>query len=129
MEVVVVCALLVLSWFAWQLVKAKRFTRFKLFLTEQISPQVEQGILEQLTEQQSELYPNNEIHQQATLYFWTQYRVRILQWALMNELLTEQQLKKDKQWRNCQHLFYIEKPYLVTQYQKLEEREVDNVKR
>lgn len=105
--------LALIAWLAWQLVKAKQFTRFKLYLIKDIKPQVKQSIIEQLHDERSDVFPNNEEHQKATCYYWTQYPVRVLQWALAHNILTEQQLKQEKQWRNCQHLFYVEQAYLV----------------
>ncbi|WP_440875780.1 hypothetical protein [Thalassotalea sp. PLHSN55] len=113
MLVIQVFAVLILVWFAWQLYRAKQFTKFKNDLTHQVQPQVVNSLIVELEENRSEMFPNNEAHQEAAIYYWTQYRVRILQFALEKELLTKEGLVRDKKWRHCQHLFHVEKQYLA----------------
>ena len=109
MEVIVFLAFLSLAWLVWQLVKAKRFNRFKLQIDQELKEKVIASIIDELNETRSEDYPNNESHQAATLFYWTQYKSRILQAALNREIIDEQWLKKTGNLRNCQHLFFIEK--------------------
>jgi len=111
-EFFIVFALAILLWMAWLLVKAKRFTQFKREIEEELKPKVIADILAELEESRSELFPNNDAHQQATLYYWTQYKARILQAALQREIISTQWLKDTGNLRNSQHLFHIEQQYL-----------------
>lgn len=95
-------------WLCWQLYRAKQFTRFKLYLNDELKTEVANKITEQLEETRSELLPNNDCHKEATTLYWTQYPVRILQFALTHELLTKEQLQADGKWRYCQHLFHVQ---------------------
>jgi len=112
-EFIVAAAVVVLLWFVWQLVKAKRFTKFKQCLEKEIKPKVFAHIMNELDETRSDLLPNNEVHQQATLYYWGQYKVRILQAALIREIIDEQWLKDTGNVKNSQHLFFIERDKLA----------------
>jgi len=107
-----VLALVILLWMAWLLVKAKRFTRFKREIEQELKPKVIADILIELEESRSDVFPNNEVHQQATLYYWTQYKARILQAALQRDIINQQWLKDTGNLRNSQHLFHIEQQYL-----------------
>ena len=107
-EFIAIFALASLMWLIWQLIKAKRFTQFKQLLEHEIKPKVVAHIINELNETRSDLLPNSEAHQKATLYFWGQYKVRILQAALMRDIIDEAWLKETGNWRNSQHLFFIE---------------------
>ena len=107
-----VFALAILLWMAWLLIKAKRFTQFKREIEQELKPKVIADILAELEESRSELFPNNEVHQQATLYYWTQYKARSLQAALQREIISTQWLKDNGTLRNSQHLFHIDQQYL-----------------
>ena len=100
-------------WFFWQLMKAKRFTKFKQCLEKEIKPKVFEHIINELNNTRTELLPNNGIHQQATLYYWGQYKVRILQAALLRDIIDEQWLKDTGNIKNSQHLFFIEQDKLA----------------
>ena len=102
----------VILWMAWLLVKAKRFTQFKQHIEKELKPKVIADILAELEENRSDVFPNNEIHQQATVYYWSQYKGRILQAALQREIITTQWLKDTGNLRNSQHLFHVEQEYL-----------------
>ena len=102
----------ILLWMAWLLVKAKRFTKFKQQIEQELKPKVVADIFAELSASRSELFPNNEIHQQATVYYWTQYKARILQAALQREIISQQWLKDTGNLRNSQHLFHIEQEHL-----------------
>jgi hypothetical protein len=108
-ELIVIIAGATLLWLIWQLIKAKRFTRFKQLLEQEIKPKVIAHIEAELKETRSDLLPNSTSHIQATIYFWSQYKVRILQAALMREIIDEKWLKETGNWRNSQHLFFIER--------------------
>lgn len=112
MEFIVVIALLSLAWLIWQLIKAKQYTRFKRLIAEELKPKVVQKIIISLNKNRSEAFPNNKIHEQATLYYWTQYNGRILKAALIHEVIDEKWLKETGNVRNSQHLFHVEQQYL-----------------
>ena len=114
MEIIASLALLSLLWLIWQLVKAKRFTRFKQQIDAELKEKVIASIKEELEDTRSEQYPNNECHQEATLLYWTQYKSRILHAALEREIINQQWLIKTGNLRNAQHLFFIERHYLPT---------------
>ena len=112
MEIIATLALLSLVWLSWQLVKAKKFTRFKQHIGSELKEQVIANIIEELTLTRSEQLPNNDCHQTATLLYWTQYKSRILHAALQREIIDQQWLIESGNMRNAQHLFFIERQYL-----------------
>ncbi len=109
---IVFIALFSLLWLVWQLLKAKRFNRFKQQIEDELKNKVIQNIIDELNESRSELYPNNDNHQEATILFWTQYKSRILHTALQRGIIDKQWLKNSGNLRNAQHLFHIENQYL-----------------
>lgn len=112
MEIIATLALLSLLWLVWQLVKAKRFTRFKQQIDAELKEKVVASIKEELAETRSEQYPNSDCHQDATIFYWTQYKSRILHAALQREIVDQQWLTETGNLRNAQHLFFIERHYL-----------------
>ncbi|MGV2873424.1 hypothetical protein [Colwellia sp. E150_009] len=114
MQIIAVLALASLVWLIWQLIKAKRYTRFKQKIEEELKAKVIASIIEDLAENRSATYPNNNCHQEATIFYWCQYKSRILHAALQREIVTEQWLKDSGNLRNAQHLFYVEREYLPT---------------
>jgi len=115
MQIIVVLALASMVWLIWQLIKAKRFTRFKQKIEDELKDKVIASIIEELAESRSEARPNNDCHQTATIYYWCQYKSRILHAALQREIITEQWLKDSGNLRNAQHLFFVESKYLPVQ--------------
>lgn len=115
MEVFALIAVAILSWLVWQLVKAKRFNRFKDKIEIELKPLVIEKIKEHLVLTRCELLPNNNVHQQATIDYWCQYKSRILQVALQLHVIDKQWLIDSKNIRNCQHLFHIEKHRMPSQ--------------
>jgi len=111
-EVIVLIAGSALLWLCWQLLQAKKFTKFKQRIEQELKPQVINKIIEDLNEQRSELFPNNDCHTNATIFYWTQYKSRILKAALQQEIIDETWLKDTGNWRNSQHLFHIEQHVL-----------------
>jgi hypothetical protein len=111
-EVIVLIAGSAFLWLCWQLIQAKKFTKFKLRIEQELKPQVIGKIIEDLNEQRSELFPNNDCHKEATILYWTQYKSRILKAALQQEIIDETWLKNTGNWRNSQHLFHIEQHLL-----------------
>ena len=114
MEIIATVALLSLLWLVWQLVKAKRFTHFKRQIELELKDKVIDSITQELVETRSELFPNNEHHQAATLLYWTQYKSRILHAALAREIIDQQWLIDTGNLRNAQHLFFIERQHTPT---------------
>ena len=112
MQIIVVLALASMVWLIWQLIKAKRFTRFKQKIEDELKEKVIASIIEELCANRSEAFPNNDCHKEATILYWTQYKSRILHAALQREIITEQWLKDSGNLRNAQHLFYVERAYL-----------------
>ena len=111
-QIIIAFAAVSLAWLIWQLMKAKRFTRFKLLIDEELKAKVIESIIADLNESRSEIFPNNEYHQQATIFYWTQYKSRILHAALQREIISEQWLKETGNLRNAQHLFFVEQAHL-----------------
>lgn len=112
MPMFVALALIPLLWLIWQLIKAKRFTRFKEKIAEELKDKVIASIIEDLEQSRCDIFPNNDSHKAATIYYWTQYKSRLLQTALQREIITEQWLKDSGNLRNAQHLFHVERQYL-----------------
>lgn len=112
MQIIAILALSSLVWLIWQLIKAKRFTRFKQRIEDDLKEKVIASIIEELNENRSEIFPNNDSHKEATIFYWTQYKSRILHAALQREIITQQWLKDSGNLRNAQHLFFIEKAHL-----------------
>lgn len=81
-------------------------------INDELKPKVIAHIIAELEETRSAEFPNTEVHQQATLYYWTQYKGRILKAALAREIIDEEWLISTGNKRNSQHLFYIEQQFL-----------------
>lgn len=112
MEVIAVFGFLLLFWLIWQLIQAKKHTRFKRYIHTELRSLVITKIKQELESTRSTLFPNNTTHEEATLYYWTEYRIRILQYALQHEIIDENWLKASGYKRQSQHLFYIEQAAL-----------------
>ncbi|QOL26848.1 hypothetical protein LP316_06025 [Thalassotalea sp. LPB0316] len=113
LEVLASLATLTILWMVWQLIRARRFNQFKALLISDIKPEVIKAITTELEQSRSNAFPNNEYHIQATLYFWTQYPIRILQAALERDIIDERWLKKTGNFRHSQHLMHIQQQYLL----------------
>lgn len=109
MEIIIVFAVFILLFMVWQIIRAKRFTQFKRVLNTEIKPKVISHIVTELNESRSEVFPNNKVHCQATIDFWGQYPVRILQAALHRNIIDKAWLEKTGNMRNSQHLFFIQR--------------------
>jgi hypothetical protein len=114
MELFAFVALLILAWLSWQLVKAKKFTRFKQQIDTELKNKVIVNIKDELIRTRCEGLPNNDNHQAATIFYWTQYKSRILHAALSREIISQEWLINSGNLRNAQHLFFIEREYLPT---------------
>lgn len=109
MEVVFsIVALGIICWMLWLLYKARQFTHFKKFIEQDLKPKVLTHIKDSLIASRNEQFPNSDSHIEASLYYWSQYKARILQAALENEIIDKNWLIKTGNWRNCQHLFHVE---------------------
>jgi hypothetical protein len=111
-EFFAIAAVVILLWLGWQLFQAKRFSKFKVRIEQELKPQVIKHICADLEENRSEIFPNNQCHQEAALFYWTQYKSRILQAALQREIIDTQWLKDTGNLRNSQHLFHVEQRFL-----------------
>jgi hypothetical protein len=107
-EIIAVLAFSALAWLLWQLKKAKQFNQFKSFIEEELKPKVIASIIEELEETRSDIYPNNEVHEAATIFYWCQYKSRLLKAALQRDIITQEWLKESGNLRNAQHLFHVE---------------------
>jgi len=112
LEFIALPALALLIWLAWQLYRAKRFTKFKHLLNSEIQAKVIIAITNDLIEHRSEQFPNNQAHIDATIFYWSQYPIRILQAALKYEIIDKQWLQNTNNVRNSQHLMHLQRQYL-----------------
>mgnify|MGYP007124596872 CR=1 FL=1 len=94
----IIFALGIIAWFAWQLYRAKQFTRFRKYLVDNVQPQVLEHIEQHLIESRDNCFPNNDCHISASKIYWTACHARILQYALIHEILSENSIKMLK---NC----------------------------
>ena len=72
-----------------------------------------EAVKKELIEQRNEVFPNTDQHIDLSIKFWTASHARILQAAIERELITQDWITKTGNYRNCQHLFFIEKAYLL----------------
>lgn len=112
MEIIVVIAVLFLAWLIWQLMRAKHFTQFKRLIVKELKPKVIESIIDEMVQTRSEQLPNSPSHQEATIRYWSASTGRILQAALMREIVDQQWLKETGNLRNSQHLFHVERDKL-----------------
>ena len=112
MEIIAVIAVLFLAWLIWQFMRAKHFTQFKRQIIQELKPKVIANIIEEMSQTRSEHLPNNSAHQEATILYWSVSAGRVLQAALMREIIDEQWLKSTGNLRNSQHLFHVERDKL-----------------
>lgn len=112
LEIIVVIAVLFLVWLIWQLMRAKHFTQFKQQIKRELTPKVIDSIIEEMAQTRCDELPNTQVHQEATITYWSACTARTLQAALMREIIDEQWLKETGNLRNSQHLFHIERDNL-----------------
>ncbi|MGB1263157.1 MAG: hypothetical protein ACPG52_09625 [Cognaticolwellia sp.] len=112
MEIIVVIALGFLAWLIWQLMRAKHFTQFKRDIMQELKPKVISHIVDEMEQTRSEQLPNTQAHQEATITYWSASSARVLQAALVREIVDQQWLKETGNVRNSQHLFHIERDKL-----------------
>jgi uncharacterized BrkB/YihY/UPF0761 family membrane protein len=112
LEIIIVIAVIFLVWLIWQLMRAKHFTQFKRQIIQELKPKVIADIIEEMTQTRSEQFPNTLAHQEATINYWSVSAGRVLQAALMREIINEPWLKETGNLRNSQHLFHIERDKL-----------------
>ncbi len=123
MEFIVLLAFLILAWLVWQLINAKKFTQFKQYIDTHLKNQVVECIKEELLSTRCKELPNNDCHQAATIFYWTEYQSRILHAALSREIITQKWLINSGNFRNAQHLFFIERQHLPNKSQLLNNNE------
>lgn len=110
---IILLAISALCWLCWQLLRAKQYNRFIRYINQQLKPLVAEHLIQQLEQQRCDLTPNNESHIQACLYYWQQYPVRTLQYAIKHELITMQQLQALGYQRALQHLLFVQQQWRV----------------
>lgn len=113
MEIIVVLAIGMILFLLWQLYRAKQFNRFKQRIESEITPQLIKHITTQLLASRCQLLPNTQAHIDASIIFWTCSKARVLQAALAQEIIDDNWLINTGNYRNCQHLFFIEKEFLL----------------
>lgn len=113
MEFFILFAVFVIFFMLWQLYRAKKFSLFKKQIDTELKPKLITFINEKLIRERSALTPNNECHVEASILFWTLSRARIVQAALESEIINEAWLRETGNYRHCQHLFYIERVFLL----------------
>ena len=92
--------------------RAKHFTQFKRQIIQELKPKVIANIIEEMSHTRTEQLPNTPAHQEATIHYWSTSAGKILQAALMREIIDEQWLKTTGNLRNSQHLFHVERDKL-----------------
>jgi len=123
-EIFAVIALAIILWMVWQLFRARKFNHFKGVINRELKPMVIAQIKDNMIEYRSDIFPNCAAHEQATIYYWCQYPSRILQAAIVWQLIDKDWLRKTGNIRNYQHLFFIEKDKLadIAKTKDLEEK-------
>ncbi len=105
-------AISILLWLIWQLIKAKRFTRFCHYIEHNLKQEVAEKLVAEFMNPSSQFsILKNE--PARTVEFWMQYKVRILQAALLTDIINEDWLKQTNNVRNSQHLFFIDREKIV----------------
>ena len=112
-EVIIVLAIAVLLFMSWQLYRARQYNRFLDWLKRDIEPQVVNSLMVELEQSRSALFPNNEAHQQATIYYYTYKKVRIFQAACAREIISKEWLQVPANQRLAQHLMHSEQAYRI----------------
>ncbi|WNC71107.1 hypothetical protein RGQ13_13360 [Thalassotalea psychrophila] len=112
-DVIVVLAFALLIWMMWRLYQAKQYNKFIDWLNVEVKPQLLVKIAEELEENRSADLPNNECHQQAAIYFYQQYPVRIFEAAVAREIIDKSWFSNKKNKRHASHLLFIQSPYRI----------------
>lgn len=120
MEFFVVLAVSLILWMMWQLHRARQFNKFKRMINRELKPVVVKQLQVMLDEQRCATYPNNEAHQHACIYYWSQYPSRILQAAIAWEVVEENWLEQTGNVRHGQHLLHIESDKLAKFVERIE---------
>ena len=88
--------------------RAKHFSQFNQQIKQELTPKVIDSIIEEMAQTRCDKFPNTQVHQEATIAYWSASTARVLQAALMRDIIDEQWLKDTGNLRNSQHLFHIE---------------------
>lgn len=113
MEILIILACSLLIFLSWQLYQAKRITHFKQWIDKELTPELTTKLTECLQKSRCATFQNNDVHIQASIYFWTQYRARVIQKALQLNIINKQTIIDMKYHRQCQHMLFIENEYLL----------------
>lgn len=112
-DVIVVLAFALLIWMMWRLYQAKQYNKFIDWLNVEIKPLLLVKIAEELEENRSADFPNNECHQQAAMYFYQQYPVRIFEAAVEREIISKDWFLNKHNKRHASHLLFIQSLYRI----------------
>lgn len=107
-DIIVALAFALLIWMMWRLYQAKQYNKFIDWLNIEIKPQLLTAIAEELEDNRCDDFPNNECHQQAAMYFYQQYPVRIFEAAVKREIISEDWFLSKKNKRHASHLLFIQ---------------------
>ena len=107
-EVFAILGIAIIAFMLWQLYRAKQYNRFLKWLSSDIKPQLIENIREELEQTRSEQFPNTEAHVEATILFYSQYRIRIFQAAFEREIISREWLAVPANKRLVQHLMHKE---------------------
>lgn len=113
MEIIIILASSILIFLSWQLYQAKRIRHFKKWIDTNITSELIHQLTEQLSNNRSEQFPNNDIHIEASILFWTQYRARIIQKSIQLNITNKQAIINMGFHRQCQHILFIEQAFLL----------------
>ncbi|WOH37715.1 hypothetical protein RI844_00285 [Thalassotalea fonticola] len=114
-EIIVFLAFAFLFWMMWRLYQAKQYNKFIDWLNAEIKPQLLAKIAQELEENRSADFPNNECHQKAAQYFYQQYPVRIFEAAVAREIITKDWFVNKQNKRHASHLLFIQSLYRIHQ--------------
>ncbi|TKB45113.1 hypothetical protein [Thalassotalea mangrovi] len=111
--VLVILALIIISFMVWRLIQARQYNRFVDWLNADIKPQLLDAIEQELIESRCDLTPNGDCHIQATRIFYGAYPIRIFEAALAREIIPVQWLNNRKHKRFAAHLLAAQGQYRV----------------
>ena len=112
-NIIVIFAFAFLIWLMWRLYQAKQYNKFIDWLNVDIQPKLLTQIAQELEDNRSVDFPNNEYHQQAAKYFYQQYPVRIFEAAVAREIINKDWFLNKQHKRHAAHLLFIQHPYRI----------------
>lgn len=110
-EVFATIAFFIIAFMVWQLYRAKQYNRFLRWLLAEVKPKLIERLTLELEQGRCDKFPNTDAHIEATILFYTQYKVRIFQAAYERELIGEEWLAVPANKRLAQHLMHKEQNF------------------